>query len=473
MPRNDRVFDALSREGLTVTHDGHGVYTVLLSDDPNAVPAEILLPDSLPLEGKALRQLAELAAVRHPDGGHVCRACATPDFHPGDAGIAIGSVLESDSIIIPQVVGGDIACGMRFHVTDMNLDQFMSGKREFVNKLKGDYLLGTRDVCMDSESMTGLFREGLPAWLSAVKKNPLGSMGRTDLSGLEDELDRVMLRGSFSGDARWVPDSLTSAPGDKIRDEGLGTVGRGNHFVEVQIVEEVLDKALAYEWGVRKRQVAFMIHSGSRNVGRHIGGNWHDQAKGAWPTGLKYPDSKLFPISIHDPLFAQYLQAEATGANYAFANRAILAELFKLRMREVFGDFDAPLVYDLPHNVTIKEGDKWISRKGACPAHEGQPVIIPGSMGASSYLLVGKGNDRFLNSASHGAGRATARGKMHGKDVKRLGLEGVDCITLREERRIEESPASYKDISEVVKAQVDAGLVSVVARMKPILTFKA
>jgi tRNA-splicing ligase RtcB len=119
-----------------------------------------------------------------------------------------------------------------------------------------------------------------------------------------------------------------------------------------------------------------------------------------------------------------------------------------------------------------------VARKGACPAGADQPVIIPGSMGASSFLCVGLGNERFLRSASHGAGRATARGGM-GRSVRdaahrsALGLDGVECVTLREERRVEEAPAAYKPIGPVIDAQVEAGMIGLVARMRPVLTFKA
>ena len=118
-----------------------------------------------------------------------------------------------------------------------------------------------------------------------------------------------------------------------------------------------------------------------------------------------------------------------------------------------------------------------MTRKGACPAYSGQPVIVPGSMGAPSYLLVGLGNDRFLRSASHGAGRARSRFDMSREGVDKsdtaLGLTGVDCITLREERRIEEAPAAYKPIQPVIDVQVEAQIVGIVAKMKPVLTFKA
>ncbi|MEH2041839.1 RtcB family protein [Nostoc sp.] len=239
------------------------------------------------------------------------------------------------------------------------------------------------------------------------------------------------------------------------------------------------NRLLAHAWGVRKGQLAFMIHSGSRNVGKFIGGMWRDKAKATWQKGLKYPDSQIFPLSTysHPELVASYLQAEATAANYAFVNRLLLAELLRLRLREVYKDVEAPLVYDLPHNITLAEGEGWVTRKGACPAHLGQAVIIPGSMGAYSYLMVGRGNAAFCNSASHGAGRIRSRFDLSRKGASQseaeLGLTGVDCITLREERRIEEAPAAYKPIQSVIDVQVEAEMVDVVARLSPVLTFKA
>ena len=196
-----------------------------------------------------------------------------------------------------------------------------------------------------------------------------------------------------------------------VRDDGLATIGKGNHFVEVQVVDEVVDKRLAYAWGLRAGQIAFMVHSGSRNVGRYVGKRWADKAREGWPAGVKHPTSDIFPIA--DDLFSEYLAAESTAVNYGFVNRALLAELLRLRLREVYGpSVEAPLIYDIPHNITLHENGKVVARKGACPAHAGQPVIIPGSMGATSFVCVGLGNDRWISSASHGAGRAHSRGEM-------------------------------------------------------------
>lgn len=475
----NRLFRALSREGMSISHDGP-VYTVRLPSDPDAPPAEILLPSELPLELKAVKQLMDVAAVQHPDGGRVCRVCATPDFHPGDAGVAIGTVVEAQDVLIPQAVGSDIGCGMRIHTTDLTEDQFLSKKTVFVERMKGDYLLGTRDVVMTSHAMKAMFHSGVPAWIQAFKQNPLGRIAQGDMVQMEVESSKVLFDGSLEGDVGWAPEKLVPDSG-LVRDDGLATVGRGNHFVEVQRVEEVMDRRGAYQFGVRKGQIVFMIHSGSRDVGHYVGGRWRDKVREAWPKGHKHPLSGIFPLSWGSTpdLCRDYLRAENTASNYAFVNRLLLAELLRIRLREVYGQsVEAPLIADVPHNYTSPAGTSYITRKGACPAYAEMPVIIPGSMGTSSYLCLGRGNDRWLNSASHGAGRAVSRGEM-GRTVRNeahaqaLGLSHVDCITLREERRVEEAPAAYKDISTVVGAQVQEGIIGLVARMKPLLTFKA
>ncbi|MBE9001720.1 RtcB family protein [Nostoc sp. LEGE 12447] len=477
-PKNlKRLLRALERQGLDVTYNNR-TYSVRLVNSPDAPVAEVLLPEGFPVEAKALKQLANLASVRHPSGGCVCRACATPDFHPGDAGVAIGSIVETVGQVIPGAVGSDINCGMRLHVADLTIDEFMAKRDQFVEKMKGDYFFGTRDVTMTADAMRSLFQYGIPGWLDAMLDRPTGSVIKSDLQQLAQESERIFLGGSMDGDWKLAPEELVPDSG-MVRDGGLATIGGGNHFVEVQRVDKVENRPLAHAWGVREGQLAFMIHSGSRNVGKYIGGMWRDKAKATWQKGLKYPDSQIFPLSTHShpELVASYLQAEATAANYAFINRLLLAELLRLRLREVYKDVEAPLVYDLPHNITLPEGKGWVTRKGACPAHTGQPVIIPGSMGAYSYLMVGKGNPAFCNSASHGAGRIRSRFDLNRRGASpneaELGLTGIDCITLREERRIEEAPAAYKPIQSVIDVQVEAEMVDVVARLSPVLTFKA
>ena len=351
-PKLARVFAALAREGLEVEGDG-SAYTVRLASNPEGIRAEVLLPAGFPLEGAALRQLANLAAVAHPSGGRVARVCATPDFHPGDgrAGIAIGSVLGTEGLVVPAAVGTDINCGMRLHTMDIDVDRFQAGKRRFVDLMKGDLFYGRRDVPMAPRAMIGMFRDGVVGWLlELMSGGARGRMRLADLRQLDRDAQRVYLDGCLAGDESWAPDGLIDRSRDEIRDDGLATVGGGNHFLEIQVVDEIADRALAYEWGVRAGNLAFMIHSGSRKVGVHVGFSWSKKALEAWPAGVAHPASGIFPLCERErpDLVAGYLTAEATAANYGFVNRALLAELVRWRLREVFGEIEAPLVYDIP-----------------------------------------------------------------------------------------------------------------------------
>jgi tRNA-splicing ligase RtcB len=158
-----------------------------------------------------------------------------------------------------------------------------------------------------------------------------------------------------------------------------------------------------------------------------------------------------------------------TAANYAAVNRLLLVEMVRDRLRECFPRLELPLVFDAPHNIVTEENGCYVHRKGATPARFGHPVLIPGSMGQASYLMVGLGNERFLQSASHGAGRKLSRRDMHRLDKQGvdLGLGAIECVTLKNERLVQEAPAAYKDIGEVVSVQADAGIATPVARLRP------
>lgn len=468
--RMRRVFAALAREGLDLSTTDHGV-RIRKSGRDDIPPAELLLPPGFPLEAKALHQLTAFAGVRHPSGGQVCRVCATPDFHAGHL-VPVGAVVATTpDLVVPQAIGTDINCGMRLHVTDLDVDAFAAGKEALVERLRGDLLLGTRDLPMTPHAMAAMFGDGCVGWLEALGRQRGGALARSDLDQLWDDTARVYETGTFGGHARHAPEALVDPSRDWLRDPTLATLGGGNHFLELQVVEEILDPRLAFEWGVRPGQVAFMVHTGSRGVGKHVGATWIDRARRRWPAGVRHPEGGIF--ALHGADAVEYLEAVHTAANYAFVNRLLLAELVRLRMREVYrDDLEAPLVYDVPHNIVLREGDRFVHRKGATPAHDGQPVLIPGSMGHSSYLCVGQGNARYVSSASHGAGRALSRFEVGRKGPKDLGLDGVECITLKAERMIEEAPAAYKPIAPVVDVQVKAGVVRRVARLRPLLTFK-
>ncbi len=479
LPRRwKRIAQALSRAGVEVRRrDGLWSFTASSANGEDPVSCEVLLPEDFPLERKALDQLMTLAGTAHPHGGRVQRCVATPDVHPGDAGIAIGSVVRTEDMLIPAAVGRDINCGMRLHVVDLPYERFEARRDELVSLLEGDLLLGTRDLLMGRQAMAGALCGGLLGWLEDLGERR-GSLVDVDLSQVETELERVYELGSLAGSLDHVP--VDQLAGDWVRDQVLGTIGGGNHFIEVQRVAEVLDGRSAWQWGVKEGQLAFMIHSGSRALGKAVGDLWKRRTQAAWPEGVE----RQPVLSLHagSPALAEYLEAERTAANYGFLNRQLLAELVRRRLRQVFGDIEAPLVFDLPHNLTEVDVDPltgvsgWVTRKGACPAHAEQPVIIPGSMGTSSYLMRGLGSRHLLESASHGAGRAVSRFELGRRGARwteeSLGLNGVDCITLREERRIEEAPAAYKPITPVIESQVAAGVVAPVARLEPVLTFK-
>jgi len=467
---NPRIIRALARQGLQISQQGP-IYRVRRHETAKDVPtAEVLLPEGFPLQAKALAQLTRFAGVQHPGGGRVCRACATPDFHPG-ALVPVGSVVASSELVIPQAIGTDINCGMRLHVADVTVDRFLAHKAELVERLRGDLLLGTRDLPATPRAMRHMFNAGAPGWIEAARDRALGLMQRAELDQLELELDRIYGGGFADGDARWAPDDRLDPDRDVIRDDALGTIGGGNHFVEIQVVDRIEDATTAWQWGVRPGQLAFMIHTGSRSVGVAVGTRWSERARDRWPEGVAWPE--VFSLTGDDAI--EYVQAMNTAANYATVNRLVIAEMVRQRMRDVLGDIEAPLVFDVPHNIVLREDELFVHRKGATPAHRDQPVLIPGSMGHLSYLMAGCGNERFLHSCSHGAGRASTRFAMtrKGRPKRDLGLDGVECITLHEERLLEEAPAAYKDIGPVIDIQVEQSLVRPVAVLRPLLTFKA
>ena len=463
-----RLAAALRRDGLSISRQDQ-TWRISRIDDPD-ITADVLLPDGFPLEGKAVRQLMGFAASAHPSGGTVHRVVATPDFHPGEL-VPVGAVLAtSPDMVVPQAIGTDINCGMRLHVADLDLNRFTAGRDALVDKLRQVLLLGRRDLPMHPTTMAAMFQYGLPGWLDAVA--PRGDLARMDREQIAGELSRVFHGGGESGSLEYAPHSLRTTDRDVLRDSYLATIGGGNHFVEIQVVESILDRKQAWHWGVSAGNIAVMVHSGSRSVGRHIGRQWIDHARTSWPATHRRP--AITPL--HGADARRYVTAMHTAANYASVNRMLLAELVRLTLREVFEpDLAAPLIFDAPHNLVFEEGGMLIHRKGATPAHAGQPVLIPGSMGHSSFLCVGQGNPDFLSSASHGAGRALSRHEMHrlARSGSDLGLACVDCITLKEERKIQEAPAAYKPIEEVIAVQVEAGIVAPVARMRPLLTFKA
>lgn len=470
-----RIQHKLARSGVAIERLNANSLSIS-STNAAGLKVDLLLPDSFAIEDKAILQLMDFAKVAHPHGGEVKCACATPDFHTGNP-IPVGSVIvTSHDMVVPQAIGTDINCGMRLHKLGLNYEQFMAQKAKWTALVRGDLLEGTRNIPTRPMAMTALFDSGLgDFWTQVQQQDPVGLFAGADFEQLRRELAGLHPSSFARGSADYAPEALQDRSRNILRDPGLGSLGGGNHFVEIQVVTELVDRQACFAQGLSVGQVVMMIHTGSRDVGFYVGRRWMDKAKALWPLGIKHPESKIF--ALLGDMADEYLLAMHSAAHYADANRALIAEMVRQRTRQVFGaGIEAPLIVDVPHNIVLREEDGNVHRKGATPAYAGQPLLIPGSMGHDSYLLTGLGNQRWLRSASHGAGRSMSRSEVvfkAKKDKAFLGLQGVECITTKEERMIEEAPGAYKEIGQVIQSQVEEGTVSVMARFSPILTFKA
>jgi tRNA-splicing ligase RtcB len=460
-----RLQRAFARHGIALEHRD-GIYRV----HNEIAEATILLPATLPLEEKAVRQLLDFASVRAPDGhAGVCKACATPDFHPG-AIAPVGSVVATPAdFVIPSSIGTDINCGMRLLTTGLSFGQVALHKQALVQRLTRSLLDNGRDVPVSTRAFTALFDDGPLAFLDRL--DPLGLWAHCDRERLQAELQRCVGLASFGGHSRHVPEAYRTDRHAVFRDPNLGTPGAGNHFVELQVVDAVLDRHVAYQAGLKVGDVVVMIHSGSRDLGFYVGQSWMDRAKQAWPAGLSHPRSGLY--GLQGPLAAEYLQAMGAAARYAWANRVVLAELVRKDLEGLLGAGSSRLVVDVPHNVVLREHGLNVHRKGATPAHDGDMALIPGSMGDASYLVSGLGHEDWLWSCSHGAGRAVRRQQVRALKAASPDGQTWQCVTLREERRVEEAPHAYKPIGPVIEAQEQAGLVKAAVRLRPWVTFKA
>ncbi len=466
MGHYQRLQRAFARQGIALSYRD-GIYHV----HNEAAEARILLPAALPLEDKAVRQLLDFAQVGSPDGKHgVCRACATPDFHPGSVA-PVGSIVATDpDFVIPASIGTDVNCGMRLLTTGQSLAQLAPRKELLISRLTRSLLNHGRDVPVSTVAFKALFDEGPGAFLESLSAE--GLWASADRQRMQHEIDACIGLDSFDGHSRHAPEAYTNDRHSVFRDPCLGTPGAGNHFVSLEVVEQVLDRQVAWRHGLRQGDVVVMIHSGSRDLGFYVGRRWMDRAREAWPAGTRHPTSGLYGLS--GPLALEYLQAMGVAARYAWANRVVLSELVRKDLEATVGASASRLMVDVPHNVILREHGLNVHRKGATPARAGDLALIPGSMGDASYLVTGLGHPDWLWSCSHGAGRAVRRQQTRAMKPSALNDTATwQCVTLREERRIEEAPHAYKPIGPVVEAQEEAGLIKPAVRLRPWVTFKA
>lgn len=449
---------------------------------------ETILPKVI--EDKSFEQLINVASLP----GIVGKAVAMPDIHWG-YGFPVGGVAAFDfheGIVSPGGVGFDINCGVRLHTTSLTLKDVRNKIEDIVNTMfemipAGVGLSG--HIKLSKNEMKRISEEGARFAVSYLSL------------GTERELESIESFGTIQGaDFSTVSDKAY----ERGRDQ-LGTIGSGNHFVEVGYVEQVLREDIAKSWGIYQGQITVLIHSGSRGFGHQICEDyvrvalrWCERNK------MSLKDNQLAFMSVSSKEGQNYLSAMRSAINYAFSNRLIIAHYCKEALKKSLGitekDLNWSLLYDVAHNtakiethrVDGKEMKLIVHRKGATRAFPkghpelpekyrgtGQPVIIPGDMGRYSYVLVAsdKAMEESFGSTCHGAGRNMSRSKAlkiaKGRDIaQELKKKGI-VVRAREKHLLaEEMSEAYKDVYDVVRVCEKAELSLIVAKLVPLGVIK-
>jgi len=453
-------------------------------------PARIFATEKLLEEifrDRSMEQLVNVATLP----GIQKHALVMPDAHEG-YGFPIGGVAAMDldeGVISPGGIGYDINCGVRllrspvkwFEVED-KLEELATeiyhavpsglgrGGRLVFDKNKFDLMLG-------------------------------GGAGYLVEEGFGKENDVLHLEAQ--GNLSQADPSLVSNEAKRRGKDQLGTLGSGNHFLEVQRVDEIFEETAAKAFGLFKDQLVILIHTGSRGLGHQIATDYIRLMMSAMPKyGIVLPDRELACAPFRSPEGQKYFAAMCAGANFAWANRQTITHWIRESWRKVLGDLSGELeiVYDVAHNIAKierykidgKEKELCVHRKGATRAFGagnselpddykgvGQPVLIPGSMGTASYVLVGTNESAELSfsTSCHGAGRRMSRHGAkkiwRGSDLKKqLEAQGIIVRAGSMSGLAEEAPLAYKDVEEVVGAVHGAGLAKKVARLKPLAVIK-
>jgi len=419
---------------------------------------------------------------------------AMPDVHWG-YGAPIGGVgafdPESGGIISPGFVGYDICCGVRLLRSDMLASDIASNLEPLINSLFENIPSGvgsTGLLKLKKKEIEKVVMEGA-GW---AVKNGFGSE-----ADIENTEERGRLREAD-------PDSLSKRAYERGAAQ-LGTLGSGNHFLEIQKVTDIYDEDAARTFGIYAGQVTVMLHSGSRGLGYQTCSDYLDRfGKTSVKYGIRLPDRQLACAPIDSPEGRRYFRAMCAAANYAFANRQVISHLVRETFEAVLKtppeEIKMSTVYDVAHNICKHETHNvdgimkklYVHRKGATRAFpaghpdlpgryqaSGQPVIIPGTMGTASYILTGteKAMEETWGSTCHGAGRAMSRQQAIRESRDRsiaseLGGKGILVRGVSKKGLAEEMPEAYKDVDEVIKTVEGAGISQKVARMVPLAVMK-
>ena len=452
--------------------------------DGMRVPGRIYASDRLVEVAAQDRATQQVANVAHLPG-IVEASFAMPDIHWG-YGFPIGGVAATtvaDGVVSPGGVGFDICCGVRLLASRFTESDFTQHRAGVMAQLDRRIPRGLgKGAIAGRDLVEGVLRRGAAAVLQAGY-------------GWEADLERCEERGASPGaDPAAISDrALARGSGQ------LGSLGAGNHFLEVQVVDQVFDPAAAEAFQLAEGMVTVMIHCGSRGLGHQT---CTDQLRLMGAAMQRYrievPDRQLACVPVSSPEGEHYLAAMAASANFAWANRHVLAHEARAAFAEALGlDLEGTgmeLVFDVAHNLAKVETHQvdgsptplCVHRKGATrafgPGHPdlpadlrpvGQPVLVPGSMGTASWVLRGVDGNPAFDSAAHGAGRVMSRSKAKreasGRDVKEaLEAAGIAVRPGSVKLLSEEAPYAYKDVDEVAEVCARAGLAGKVARLRPI-----
>jgi len=443
------------------------------------------------MDPAAIQQVRDVACLP----GIVKASMAMPDAHKG-YGFPIGGVAafdpEDDGVVSAGGVGFDIACGVRTLLTGLTRDDILARQEDLAEKLFHTVPTGVGkggDIRLEGDEMDDMLRQGA-RW--AVGQG----------YGLKRDLERIEEGGAMTGAD---PREVSKQAKKRMKDQ-IGSLGSGNHYLEVQWVEMVLDTDKAAIFGIKEGDAVVSIHCGSRGLGHQIATDYLEEMaprrKGKRKLkGITIPNRDLACAHINSELGQRYLGAMRAGINCALANRQVIAHLVRHAFSEVFPDARLDLLYDVSHNTCKAErhdtGDGtmktvYVHRKGATrsfpPGHPaipadiraaGQPVLVGGSMGTPSYILAGTKSSMqtSFGSACHGAGRAlsrtAAKKRFIGRDIaESLRHQGIFVRSFSFKGIAEEAPGAYKDISDVITSATGAGLVAPVARLQPLACIK-
>jgi tRNA-splicing ligase RtcB len=437
-----------------------------------------LLPDLT--RDRSLDQVVNVAKLP----GIVGASFAMPDMHWG-YGFPIGGVAATDArqggVVSPGGVGFDISCGVRLLTSDLDAASLQPYLGRLMDALGAAVPRGM--------SREGIWRLRATADLDAILER--GAAYAVEHGhGEQADLDYCEDRGA-------LPGAGLAQVSARARERGLGQVGSlgsGNHFLEVQAVTEVRDEEAASAYGLRRGQVCVMIHTGSRGLGHQICSDFVARMERCMTRyGISVPDRQLACAPLDSPEAREYLAAMAAAANYGRANRQLLGQAARRSFAAITGS-QLRLLYDVSHNLAklethVVDGtprELCVHRKGAtralppghldlAPGHAavGQPVLVPGSMGTSSYVLAGvEGNGAFL-SACHGAGRRLSRHEAVRRTTAgalraELAAAGIAVRGTSARGLTEEAPQAYKDVDAVVEVCQQAGLSRIVAKLRPL-----